>query len=640
MDHLPVEILQQICLNLEGPAYCPPKDLSSFSQINHLCNQAAVPILYRNITLILDTFQDLEAALSKVTEAPRASNFAKFARRLSLVCIELSGKSEFLEQAPPWTLEPWALNMATDPNPATRKGFLEHYMTSCYSTTGLDLLSSSHKSIGKTPNWAPIVSLIASLSHLDQFDFITANDFTADLTEAFWRYHPDCRLNILSEQQVGPSPLYPDTTSVSRDPVEFRMDTLQLPGLHTLTTAISNDYKQSAEHQQLWEMMPFLFTSPGLKHLCLKPADGVHEAGVALLKATWQSLIDKAKPKVISQLESVTIPGNRPEGIMLSRLAAAGDLSQLRSLDINCVCEPGKLVNVADLLPNLKRLFLDIGRRGPSRPASETDIEESMAGILAFRPLEYLYVSGLRDVETLDRIIQHHGPSLKGLALVPNKVYQYPRLNSSKLLEMMNLCPNMEELRLQMKRSAGNQAECEMYKALGTFPNLQRLFLDLDFDARPKVPRFGSVPETHDLDLRRTFINAAMDESLALQIWTTIKEKSPSLKDLRIFPCGNVDFPQEERYLLDCFARSYLLTGYNLENPGVPVMEQIGKREWEIIRARRNHWHESRDEEVRLSSRVVSVLRSIWPQVLEQTFRSEWLDCWTSLPLQPDTQSW
>ena len=196
----------------------------------------------------------------------------------------------------------------------------------------------------------------------------------------------------------------------------------------------------------------------------------------------------------------------------------------------------------------------------------------------------------------------------------------------------MNLCPNMEELRLQMKRSAGNQAECEMYKALGTFPNLQRLLLDLDFDARPKVPRMGSSPETYDLDLRRTFINAAR---------TKIKDKSPSLKDLRIFPYGNVCFAQEERYLLDCFARSYRLTGHNLENPGVPVIEQIGKRAWEIKRARQNNWDEShRGEEIRLSSRVVSVLQSIWPQVLEQTFRSEWWDCWTSLPLQSDTQSW
>ncbi|KAJ5121551.1 uncharacterized protein N7515_009512 [Penicillium bovifimosum] len=408
------------------------------------------------------------------------------------------------------------------------------------------------------------------------------------------------------------------------------MDTLQLPGLHTLTTTIS--------HYQLSEMMPVLFTSPGLKHLCLTYSYGVHEAGVAPLEATWQSLIDKAKPKAMSQLESVTIAINGPEGTMLSKLAAAGDLSQLRSLDIGRVCEPGKFVKVADLLPNLKRLFLNLDRI--FSVTIETEIEESIDGILAFRPLEYLYVTGLRNIEALDRIIQCHGPSLKGLALVPTtgKINQYPRLNSSKLLEMMNLCPNMEELRLQIKRSAGNQAECEMYEALGAFPNLQRLFLDFHFDARTKVPRMGISAETDDLELRRTYINAAMDESLALQIWTKIKDKSPSLKDLRILPYGNVRFAKEERYLIDCFARSYRLTGYNLENPGVPVMEQIEERAWKI--KRENSWHNSRDEEVRLSSRIVSVLQSIWPQVSEQTFRSEWWNCWTSLPLQPDNQSW
>ncbi|KAF3385132.1 hypothetical protein F1880_001806 [Penicillium rolfsii] len=404
-----------------------------------------------------------------------------------------------------------------------------------------------------------------------------------------------------------------------------------------MTTAISSYSRRPAEAQQLWEMMPFLLSSPGLKHLCLEPFDGVHQTGVDLLKAKWQSLIDKAKPKVISQLESVTISGRRPEAIMLSKLAAAGVLSQLRSLDIGCVYEPGKLVNVADLFPNLKRLFLDLDKLPQSSAAIETDIEGCIAGIIAFHPLEYLHVRGLRNIEALDRIIQRHGPSLKGLALVPNKVHQYPRLNTSKLLEIMSLCPHLEELRLQMKRSAGNQAECEMYKALGNFPNLQRLFLDLIFDARPKVPRMGSCPETDDLNLRRTFINAAMDESLALQIWTKIKEKSPSLKDLRISPYGAVCFAEEERFLLNCIARSYRLTGYNFENPGVPVVEQIGKRAWEIKRARQNNWDESTcDELIRVSSRVVSVLQSIWPQVLEQSFRSEWWYCWTSLPLQPD----
>ncbi|KAJ5118658.1 hypothetical protein N7526_010295, partial [Penicillium atrosanguineum] len=320
-------------------------------------------------------------------------------------------------------------------------------------------------------------------------------------------------------------------------------------------------------------MMPFLFTGPGLKHLCLEPHESVDPAGMDLLKATWQSLIDTNEPKAISQLESVTVPSNRPEGSLLFKLATAGNLSQLRTLEIGC-----RIVNIAGLFPNLKRLFLDLNTRNPRTSTIKTDIEESITGILAFRSLEYLYIRGLRIVEGLDRIIQHHDPSLRGLALVPDRLHEYPRLHLSELLEMAIRCPNLEELRLQIRRSMGNQAECEIYKALSTLPNLQRLFLDLDFDARPKLPALGSH-KTEDLDaLRQTFINAAMDQSLALQIWSMIRNKSSRLKDLRLFPFGNQRFSAEECYLLNCFARSYLLTYYNLENPGVPVMEQIGKR--------------------------------------------------------------
>ena len=547
--------------------------------------------------------------------------------------------------------EPWALNMVTDPHPAARKGFLEHDMSSCYSTYGRGLRLNRLIRIDKTPNWAPVVSLIASLNRLDQFDLVTADDFSAELTDAFWRYHPNCRLNLLSNQKVGPSPFFRNAASVSKSVnrlSEFRMDTLQLPGLHTLTTTISINYMQSVEHQQLWEMIPFLFISPGLKHLCLNSTDGVHQYRVDLLKGTWQNLVDKVKPKAVSQLESITIPNIRPEGITLSKLAAAGDLSQLRSLDIGWVREPEKLVNVADLLPNLKRLFLDIDRRARDPVILKLDNADSVAGILAFHPLEYLYIRGLHDVETLDRIIQRHGSSLKGLALAPSEVCLFLRLNPSKLLEMVNLCPNLEELRLQIKRSAGNQTECKMYKALGKFPNLQRLFLDLDFDARPTATRMGTSSETdEDLDLRQTFINAAMDETLALQIWSMIKDKSPRLKEVRILPYGYKSLNQEEGYLLKCFARSYLLTGYNVDNPGVPVVERIAKRAREIQRIQRameiqqaKHygWPEPPpDDDIPLSGRVVSILQSIWPQVLEQTFRSEWWDCWTSLPLQPDT---
>lgn len=225
---------------------------------------------------------------------------------------------------------------------------------------------------------------------------------------------------------------------------------------------------------------------------------------------------------------------------------------------------------------------------------------------------------------------------MKGLILVPNELFDYPRLNPSELLEMATLCPNLEELRLPMKRSMGDQTECEMYKALGTFSNLQKLFLDLHFDCRPRVPH--QLWASTDFDtLRQAFINAAMDGNLALQIWGMIRNKNSRLKDLRILPFGLRDSSQDEDCLLDCFARSYLLTGYNLENPGVPVIEEIGEKIWGTPGVMYYAWSDGfLGEQCHLSERVVSVFQSIWPQATEETVISQWWYCWKSLPLRPD----
>ncbi|KAJ5100277.1 hypothetical protein N7456_006329 [Penicillium angulare] len=454
--------------------------------------------------------------------------------------------------------------------------------------------------------------------------------------EAFSNYHPYCKINILERQTPGYSPPDAGVWNKIMGRCEFDMDTLKLPGLHTLVISLPQYSNRSRGYQRLDDVFPFLFTGPGLKHLCFDPNNSADADSFETLRAILQSLLDINDTKPISQLESLTVTSNGKQGGFLSELAAVGNLSQLRTLDIGCIMNPASLSNTAGLFPHLERLFIDLVRRN-SPIVTKTDEEESIAGIMAFCPLKYLYIKGLRSAESLDRIIQHHGPSLKGLALVPfgGKRHGYPRLGPSELHEMAIRCPNLEELRLPVARSGGNQAECEMYKALGSFRNLQTIFLDLDFDARPKAPALGEHV-TEDLDvLQKTFINAAMDENLALQIWSMIKGKRSCLKDLRLLPTGNQCFAPDERYLLFCLARSYLLTHYNLENPGSPVIEQIGKTAWEVKRAVGQTIVPDviRDGELLLSDGVVSVLHSIWPQVHKQ---SDWWSSWTSLPLQPD----
>ncbi|KAJ6008142.1 hypothetical protein N7540_012118 [Penicillium herquei] len=338
-----------------------------------------------------------------------------------------------------------------------------------------------------------------------------------------------------------------------------------------------------------------------------------------MLRATWQSLVNTNKPKPVSQLESLTVPcpSSAISGAVLFKLAAAADLSQLHTLDIGWIPHPESLAKIGRLFPNLRRLFINLIFRNP-HTVGKTDVEELIIGILAFHPLKYLYIKGLRSAKNFDRIIQHHGPLLKGLSLVPftSRAHGYPRLNPSEVYEIAIHCPNLEELHFQVTRSGGNQAECEMYKAFGHFHNLQTLFLDLEIDARPNIPSMGRRPVTEDFEvLRQTFINAAIDENLALQISSIIKRNNSNLKDLRLLPIGNQSFAPDESYLLFRFTRSYLLTHYNLETPRLPVIQQIGKRAWEVKRAKGETIAPDviRDGELILSDGVVSVLQKIWP---------------------------
>jgi hypothetical protein len=76
-----------------------------------------------------------------------------------------------------------------------------------------------------------------------------------------------------------------------------------------------------------------------------------------------------------------------------------------------------------------------------------------------------------------------------------------------------------------------------MYRTLGQFRNLHTLILDLQFNSIFQLDRPIDLSET-----RTSFINAATDEKLALNIWSLIASTQPStgrLQNLRIVPFGS-----------------------------------------------------------------------------------------------------
>ncbi|KAI9371141.1 hypothetical protein BJX61DRAFT_512463 [Aspergillus egyptiacus] len=390
-------------------------------------------------------------------------------------------------------------------------------------------------------------------------------------------------------------------------------------------------------------MFPFLFAAPRLKHLILQQdLSPPKSLPLSVIKDEWRSLAAAQKPTPVASLESLTVTLPRESAVL--NLAKSINLSCLRSLDIMQYYNPDLLAEIATLFPKLERLYIppNSGRRidpvtRQRRHANHfADDDDGIAAVQCFVPLKYLWLRALRSPSGLLRVLEKHGPSLKGLILEPGHQarssddggHKYPEVNATEVERLCELCPNLQELRLPIKRSQGNSEECEIYKALGGLPNLRTLVLDLHFEPRPRPLRH--MPSVDLAITRDALINAAMDETLARAIWDLIatNQTTHRLQDLRLVPFGLHYFPHDEQYLLSHFSRSYLLRRYN--GHGSLRIEEIGKQAWTVWRA--EYLPGGVDEEqYRLPERLDSLLHELWPA---GPGPDGWLSGWTSFPLQ------
>ncbi|KAL4860752.1 hypothetical protein BDV12DRAFT_204723 [Aspergillus spectabilis] len=261
-------------------------------------------------------------------------------------------------------------------------------------------------------------------------------------------------------------------------------------------------------------------------------------------------------------------------------------------------------------LSSLERLFVGVSpvrlRDYDGSTNTDTDNAEAMSAVLAVRPLKYLCLRGLREATSLHRILAYHGQTLRGLCLEPydghyaggpaHGSWKHPKLAPNDITLMAKTCPDLQELRLQIRRTEGNSQECDVYRSFGQLAKLRTLILDQHFDPRER----GVGPETlrrlqphlypeeeeedHKVDavlFRTTLINAATDETLALGIWDLVvsSQASRRLQNLRIVPFGLNMYSMNESYYLIFLARSFFVSRCGLENP---IVEEVGKMAWTV----------------------------------------------------------
>ncbi|KAJ5647790.1 hypothetical protein N7490_004162 [Penicillium lividum] len=602
---------------LRDDAHGPRTDLASFSQTSQICYEAAIPFLYSSLSIIFHDKESLQNAVSELADDGRGCRFLKYARRIYIICLKTPNS------------KPWVTNLICDKVQARRYTFLDPRLTG--SIADLASLHGPRK-------WEPIESLLPKFHHLEQLNFLTENQFTVGLSNALFHNHPNCKLNITYAQDVlssaVPEPdrlIDPETINhndiydgelweedlidemTSQREEFFDINVLQLPGLHTLAMQTPRPYRNIYHNANLTgleyidDIMPFVASAPGLRHILFASQSSDIKFPVAQLEEQWKELVKVHPPTRISTLESISIPSYGPSEEIILKLAATIDISGLRSLSIDKYHDPANLAQIGKLLPNLERLFIGFEPSGWTSQDLDADHEDAITAICAFRPLKYLRLHFIRNVRSVQRIVEHHG------SCPPSKDqgFKYPTFDAYNIRLLAQSCPNLEELRLQIERSGGNQAECEAYKALGGFSSLHTLVLDLNYACRLKEG-------TEEQPLREMFVNAAIDEKLTLGIWNLINANQISrrLHNFRIMPFGSPALPKVEARLLECFPRSYLVTRCN-SNPGSPTFEEIGKLARE---GRRNFIPEI----------LQQILHDIWPLVPKGT---NWTSGWTSLPL-------
>lgn len=475
-----------------------------------------------------------------------------------------------------------------------------------------------------------------------------ASLFPDCLLNAIHSHHPSCRLCVWGLQGRKPlaSPAEPTLVSL--------FGVLGSPCLHSVN--LEYDVVLPSPHvEQLSEppgLVPLLAIAPNIKHakLQLRSLSDDWLNRLAAVDEFWEERVDVMIPSP-SNLDSLSFSmGNPFNPHLVSIWRQQTDFSRIRFLCLDNVNDPAEVIDIASGLTNLEGLFIGFKiDHNVDEGIWENQSAELISVFESFRPLKFLTLSGLYDATLVYGILARHKQSLRGLMIEPKEsskpirfdghnsgyAYGYPRFDDGWIRRLAEICPYLEELRIQIMRTQGSWKECQIYKAIGAFPNLHSLVLDMDCSDSINETECSSSYDAELEDLQRVFINAAIDESLALAIWTVIvsSQSTRRLRNLRCAPfVSELYFSGDELLAIKLLSRSQFVSrGFSPDDP--PTVSEIGKEEREAQEERESAFgDENPGFQSRVPMAVEELIQSIWPESMD------WRDGVESRPLQSEEE--
>lgn len=501
-------------------------------------------------------------------------------------------------------------------------------------------------------NWRPLVELLSTLNRVEVLNYAVGNNFPGCLLQALHKYHPACQLNIWSEQNIALDRPGLGNLQSSRFPKYsdvFEIDLIRSPCLHAINVLYPRSYDRELGMTVSQDaIISFLKRAPNLRHL---QVSSTHANGsIIRSNEEWERFLASFGPPTTSArfLTFCCSDGAFGTEPIVTKWEEYFDLSNLRALDIGRIKSVSDVAKLFSRLQKLDRLFINLAdpiklRLEPPICFQEADFRSMFSSL---NPLKYLCISALCEKSAIGAILEYHGNSLRGLILEPDRscddegrhYHSYPSLVAEDLLTIAKEAPGIRDLRLTVERSRGNHDERLSYEALGMFPSLQNLTLDLHCKPRPSdighgaSLKDGASWSKHRARLETAFINAAMDETLAKEIWNVIysKQQKEKLQSLRIVPIGwDLFSHRAEQNIAFHLSRPFLLwksgPEFDLKVVELGHDERELQVEIETIHAYEPNMTRSPPK------RLQRLIRSLWG--FSESQMEDWRLHWKSFPL-------
>jgi hypothetical protein len=102
--------------------------------------------------------------------------------------------------------------------------------------------------------------------------------------------------------------------------------------------------------------------------------------------------------------------------------------------------------------------------------------------LLKLNPLTSLTIGTFLNDKVWQSIVNHHGRTLQMLFLCDFNPTR------EQVVELPQLCPDLQKMELRLQRSGGDKYEMDMYRAFGHLPKLKQISLQVDcsvYDPNP-----------------------------------------------------------------------------------------------------------------------------------------------------------